>query len=99
MVLNLSGEKSGASALPRILLSLTEPSFLSMGHPVMGHPVQDILDPTDVSKVKTRINCMTCHTPHSSAEKGLLVKDQANNTAFCDNCHKDRMNMRNTVTP
>jgi predicted CXXCH cytochrome family protein len=75
------------------------PLKYGQGHPVMGHPVQDILDPTNIAKVKVRIDCMTCHQPHSSAAEGLLVKDQVNNTVFCDSCHKDRMNMRNTVTP
>ena len=63
------------------------------GHPVEGHPVQDVLDPTDITKVKTPINCMTCHQPHSSANEGLLVKDQVNNMAFCDTCHKNRLEM------
>jgi predicted CXXCH cytochrome family protein len=61
------------------------------GHPVANHPVQDVLDPTDSSKIKTAINCLTCHQPHSSAQSGLLVKDQADNMAFCDTCHKNRM--------
>ena len=33
LVLNLSGKASGASALPRIFLSLTPPSLLSRGTP------------------------------------------------------------------
>ncbi len=49
------------------------------------------MDPSDVTKVKTQINCMTCHQPHASAQPGLLVKDQANNMAFCDTCHKNRL--------
>jgi predicted CXXCH cytochrome family protein len=32
---------------------------------------------------------LSCHQPHSSAQPNLLVKDQANNAAFCANCHKD----------
>ena len=63
------------------------------GHPVEGHPVQDVLDPTDITKVKTPINCLSCHQPHSSAADGLLVKDQVNNMAFCDTCHKNRIEM------
>ncbi len=46
------------------------------------------MDPTDNSKVRVAINCLTCHQPHASAQPGLLVKDQANNMAFCDRCHK-----------
>lgn len=75
------------------------PVKYGLGHPVMGHPVQDVLDPTNIAKVKIRINCMTCHQPHSSAVGGLLIKDQADNTAFCDTCHKNRTNMRDTVMP
>jgi len=66
------------------------PIKYGVGHPVIGHPVQDIMDPTDATKVKKQINCMTCHQPHSSTQPDLLVKDQANNMAFCDNCHKNR---------
>jgi predicted CXXCH cytochrome family protein len=59
------------------------------GHPVAGHPVRDVPDPTDVTKTLQKINCMTCHQPHSSAQPDLLVKDQANNLMFCATCHKD----------
>ena len=59
------------------------------GHPVTGHPVQDLKDPTDPTKIKMQINCLTCHQPHSSAKPDLLVKDQANNMEFCRSCHKD----------
>ncbi len=67
------------------------PIKYGLGHPVLGHPVQNVMDPTDATKVKAEINCMTCHQPHSSAQPGLLVKDQANNMAFCDTCHKNRL--------
>jgi predicted CXXCH cytochrome family protein len=42
---------------------------------------------------------MSCHQPHASAQPDLLVKDMANNTAFCDTCHKNRVNMNETVVP
>ena len=58
------------------------------GHPVERHPVSDVVDPNDRTKVLTPMNCLTCHQPHSSAQPDLLVKDQANNMAFCKNCHK-----------
>jgi len=58
------------------------------GHPTAHHPVVDQLDPADNTKVRVAINCLTCHQPHSSAEPGLLAKDQTNNAAFCDSCHK-----------
>jgi predicted CXXCH cytochrome family protein len=65
------------------------PLKFGMGHPVAGHPVSDLLDPADPSKVKTSMNCLTCHQPHASAQPDLLAKDQANNMAFCSTCHKD----------
>jgi len=52
------------------------------------------MDPKDVTKIKTPLSCMTCHQPHSSAQADLLVKDQTNNMAFCDTCHKNRLDMR-----
>jgi predicted CXXCH cytochrome family protein len=67
------------------------PIKYGLGHPVTGHPVQNVMDPTDATKVKKQINCMTCHQPHSSAQADLLVNDQANNMAFCDTCHKNRL--------
>jgi predicted CXXCH cytochrome family protein len=59
------------------------------GHPIQGHPVSDVTDPSDVTKIMQKISCLTCHQPHSSAHPDLLVNDQQNNTAFCATCHKD----------
>jgi predicted CXXCH cytochrome family protein len=67
------------------------PLRYGLGHPVLGHPVQDVMDPSDITKVKTPLSCMSCHQPHASAQPGLLIKDEANNMAFCDNCHKNRL--------
>ena len=39
------------------------------------------------------MSCLSCHQPHASAKPGLLVKDQENNMAFCDTCHKNRITM------
>ena len=64
------------------------PLQYGLGHPVERHPVSDLVDPKDVTKVVTPLNCLTCHQPHASAQPGLLVKDQVNNMAFCQNCHK-----------
>jgi len=52
-----------------------------------------------VSKVKTPLSCLSCHQPHASGAADLLIKDQVNNMQFCDNCHKNRLNMMQTVTP
>lgn len=65
------------------------PLKYGLGHPVERHPIQDQMDPSDVSKVRVQVNCASCHQPHASAQPGLLVKDQANNMAFCASCHKD----------
>jgi len=66
------------------------------GHPVTGHPVSDLFDAANPGKVKTQLSCVTCHQPHSSAQAMLLVKDQPNNMAFCDTCHKNRFDMTKT---
>jgi predicted CXXCH cytochrome family protein len=72
------------------------PLKYGVGHPVQGHPVGDVMDPTNIGQVKTHVSCMSCHQPHSSAQPDLLVKDQKNNMAFCDSCHKNRINLRDT---
>ena len=59
------------------------------GHPVEHHPVVDQMDPSDVTKVRVAINCLTCHQSHASAQPNLLVKDQVNGMAFCASCHKN----------
>ena len=74
------------------------PLKYGMGHPTARHPVQDIVDPTDASKVLKPLNCLTCHQPHASTQDALLVKDQANNMAFCDTCHKNRLELTRTPT-
>ncbi len=68
---------------------VTLPIKFGRGHPIAGHPVQDVVDPTNVAKLIAKIDCLSCHQPHASAQPDLLVKDQANNTAFCASCHKD----------
>ncbi len=64
------------------------PIKYGLGHPIDRHPVVDQMDATSPDKVRVTLNCATCHQPHSSSQPNLLVKDQANNTAFCDSCHK-----------
>ena len=65
------------------------PIKYGLGHPIQRHPVVDQMDPADVTKVRVPISCSSCHQPHASAERNLLVKDQANNIMFCAGCHKD----------
>jgi len=64
------------------------PIKYGLGHPVDRHPVVDQMDPANPDKVRVTLNCASCHQPHSSSQPNLLVKDQANNSAFCDSCHK-----------
>jgi predicted CXXCH cytochrome family protein len=75
------------------------PLRFGLGHPVEYHPVSNVMDPTNQSRVKTPLSCLSCHQPHASAQPDLLVNDQANNMAFCDNCHKNRLNMNDTTVP
>lgn len=75
------------------------PLRYGLGHPVDYHPVSDVMDPSDQTKVKTPLSCLSCHQPHASGQADLLINDQANNMAFCDNCHKNRLNMKETVSP
>jgi len=83
----------GAVKLPEDYYAKTKLPVLPLkygrGHPVDGHPVSDVADPSNVNKVISKIDCLTCHQPHSSAQPDLLVKDQANNMAFCSSCHKN----------
>jgi predicted CXXCH cytochrome family protein len=65
----------------------TLPLSYGVGHPVDRHPVSDVIDPSDPTKSRKKINCLTCHQPHASAKPNLLVKDQENNMAFCSSCH------------
>jgi predicted CXXCH cytochrome family protein len=59
-----------------------------VGHPTPSHPVEDVRDPNDLTKVKTKISCMTCHQPHASGGRALLVGDVNPGMAFCQGCHK-----------
>jgi predicted CXXCH cytochrome family protein len=65
------------------------------GHPTPSHPVQDVMDPTDFTKVKTRVNCLICHQPHAGAGRGMLVGDVNPGMAFCQNCHKGMVGVGN----
>ncbi|MGA3087420.1 MAG: cytochrome c3 family protein [Terriglobales bacterium] len=65
------------------------PLKFGLGHPVDGHPVGNVIDPSDITKVKAQLSCLSCHQPHASAHTDLLAKDQVNNGEFCATCHKD----------
>jgi predicted CXXCH cytochrome family protein len=72
------------------------PLRYNLGHPVSRHPVADVMDPTNIQKVKNKLSCVRCHQPHAGQPQ-LLVKDQQNNMAFCDNCHQNRLDMTQIV--
>jgi predicted CXXCH cytochrome family protein len=59
-----------------------------LGHPTKQHPVQDVRDPVDPTKIKTQISCLTCHQPHAGAARALLAKDMKPGMQFCSTCHK-----------
>lgn len=65
------------------------PLKYGLGHPVDKHPVSDQMDPTDITKVRVALSCLSCHGAHASAKPGMLVNDQEDNLAFCSKCHKD----------
>ena len=69
------------------------------GHPIERHPISDIMDPADVTKVLKPLNCGSCHQPHSSAKAGLLINDQSNNSEFCERCHKGTLGSTQAQTP
>lgn len=70
------------------------PVRFGMGHPTEHHPVQDLMDPANPGKVKTQMNCLTCHQAHGSAKLGLLIKDQAANFDFCKGCHANGLDLK-----
>ncbi len=71
------------------------PIKYGVGHPTPNHPVEDVHDLNDLTKVKVPINCMTCHDPHASNGKGMLVRDQNPGMQFCATCHKGGIGMTN----
>lgn len=59
-----------------------------IGHPTENHPVVNVRDPLDQTKIVTEVNCLSCHQPHAGAARAMLVKDQVPGLEFCRNCHK-----------
>jgi predicted CXXCH cytochrome family protein len=69
------------------------------GHPIERHPISDIMDPSDTTKVSKPLSCASCHQPHSSAKPGLLINDESNNSDFCAQCHKGSLGSTQAQTP
>jgi len=59
-----------------------------LGHPTTNHPVQDVRDLQDETKIKAKINCLTCHQPHAGGARAMLVNDVNPGMQFCRSCHK-----------
>jgi predicted CXXCH cytochrome family protein len=64
------------------------PLQYGFGHPVEHHPISDVPDPKSKGGV-IKLSCLSCHQPHASTHRGLLVKDQEDNMAFCKTCHAE----------
>lgn len=56
------------------------------GHPVKGHPVKGIKDPRRPDR---EFNCTSCHNPHGSDYKYLLIGDILGGHV-CGKCHKTK---------
>ncbi len=56
------------------------------GHPIAGHPVEADADP---SKPGRRMDCMSCHGPHSVRDisKADILRNEAVQREFCSRCH------------
>ena len=90
---------SGKVTLPGDYLTKNKVTILpikyGLGHPTPSHPVEDVRDLNDLTKVKTPVNCLICHDPHASNGKGMLVNDQNPGLDFCATCHKSGIGMTN----
>lgn len=67
-------------AIPKIELDPT----LRFGHPWATHPVAQVADPLHEGE---KMSCLSCHTPHASAQENLMVSVKgAPNVCFA--CHQ-----------
>jgi predicted CXXCH cytochrome family protein len=72
--------KADFEAIPKIELDPTQ----RFGHPWVTHPVAQVADPLHTGE---KMSCLSCHTPHASAQENLIVsvKGAAN---VCSQCHQ-----------
>ena len=72
--------KADFDAIPKIDLDPTQ----RFGHPWVTHPVAQVADPLRAGE---KMSCLSCHTPHASAQDNLIVsvKGAAN---VCSQCHQ-----------
>jgi predicted CXXCH cytochrome family protein len=72
--------KADFEAIPKIEL---DPG-LRFGHPWVTHPVAQVADPLHEGE---KMSCLSCHTPHASAQENLIVSVKgAQNVCFA--CHQ-----------
>jgi len=72
--------KADFEAIPKIEL---DPA-LRFGHPWVTHPVAQVADPLREGE---KMSCLSCHTPHASAQENLIVSAKgARNVCFA--CHQ-----------
>jgi predicted CXXCH cytochrome family protein len=72
--------KADLGTMPKIELDRT----LRYGHPWATHPVSEIADPLHAGQ---KMSCLSCHTPHASAQENLIVAVKGPGTV-CTECHK-----------
>jgi len=58
----------------------------SFGHPTSTHPVIAAVDRSDPDK-KRPMNCMSCHLPHASNGRALVVTENNEGMQLCNKCH------------
>jgi predicted CXXCH cytochrome family protein len=72
--------KADFEATPKIELDPT----LRFGHPWVTHPVAQVADPLRVGE---KMSCLSCHTPHASAQENLIVSVKGVRNV-CIACHQ-----------
>jgi len=72
--------KADLDAMPKIELDRTQ----RIGHPWVTHPVAVVADPLRGGE---KMSCLSCHTPHASAQESLIVSVKGGQNV-CDACHK-----------
>jgi predicted CXXCH cytochrome family protein len=72
--------KAALDAMPKIELDRT----LRFGHPWATHPVAQVADPLHTGE---RMSCLSCHTPHASAQDDLIVAVKGARDV-CTACHQ-----------
>jgi len=72
--------KADFDAIPKIDLDPTQ----RFGHPWVTHPVTQVADPLHAGE---KMSCLSCHTPHASADENLIVSVKGARNV-CSACHQ-----------